>query len=128
MCAPHSSLPCRSSRLPGLAHAARRPREPHRYTVPDANQPPSTEPHPYAGPERRRWSREAPPAPNVIGYARCLPGTAWRRPGIPEEWCPVLEGYPEGYAALPDYVWLQTPGKPLHVQKAALEFRSDPPP
>jgi hypothetical protein len=28
---------------------------------------------------------------------------------------------------LPGYVWLDTPGKVLHVEAARLEFRSDPP-
>ena len=29
---------------------------------------------------------------------------------------------------LPGYVWLDTPGKVLHVEAARLEFRNDPPP
>jgi hypothetical protein len=28
---------------------------------------------------------------------------------------------------LPGYVWLDTPGKVLHVEAARLEFRHDPP-
>ena len=28
---------------------------------------------------------------------------------------------------LPGYVWLDTPGKVLHVEEARLEFRNDPP-
>jgi hypothetical protein len=28
---------------------------------------------------------------------------------------------------LPGYVWLDTPGKVLHVEAARLEFRDDPP-
>jgi hypothetical protein len=83
----------------------------------------STDPQPYPGPERRGFSREPPSSPKVIGYARVLPGTGWRRPGIPESWCPVLERHPEDYAALPGYVWLDTSGKVLHVEASHLEFR-----
>jgi hypothetical protein len=36
---------------------------------------------------------------------------------------PVLERHPEGVETLPGYVWLDTPGKVLHVEAARLEFR-----
>jgi hypothetical protein len=34
----------------------------------------------------------------------------------------VLECHPDGAQALPDCVWLDTPGKVLHVEAARLEF------
>jgi hypothetical protein len=37
----------------------------------------------------------------------------------------VLERHPEGVEQLPGYVWLDTPGKMLHVEVSRLEFRAD---
>jgi hypothetical protein len=39
----------------------------------------------------------------------------------------VLERHPEGVEKLPGYVWLDTPGKVLHVEVSRLEFRDHPP-
>ena len=69
--------------------------------------------------ERQRW-------------ARCPPLLAWKRPGIPTEWTPVLERNDDAGISnptgLPGYVWLAPPqGKRLHVWAAHLEFRDDPP-
>jgi hypothetical protein len=36
-------------------------------------------------------------------------------------------GVPPGVEALPSYVWLDTPGKVLHVEAARLELRDHPP-
>ena len=55
------------------------------------------------------------------------PGLAWKCPGLPTYWVPVLEFHPEGVEALPGYVWLDTPGKVLHVEAARLEFWEDAP-
>jgi hypothetical protein len=62
-------------------------------------------------------------------WARVPPGLAWKRPGLPAYWCPVLELNAEAMNAdpRPGYVWLDTPGKVLHVEAARLEFRHDPP-
>ena len=60
-------------------------------------------------------------------WARVPPGLAWKRPGLPTYWVPVLEHHPEGVEKLPGYGWLDTPGKVLHVEAARLEFRNDPP-
>jgi hypothetical protein len=66
--------------------------------------------------ERRRW-------------ARVRPGLAWKRPGIPTEWARVLDRNPEAMNPdpLPGHVWLDTPGKALHVWAEHLEFRDGPP-
>jgi hypothetical protein len=57
-------------------------------------------------------------------WARVPPGMAWKRPGLPAYWCPVLERNPEAMnpEPLPGCVWLDTSGKALHVPSAALEF------
>ena len=55
------------------------------------------------------------------------PAFAWKRPGLPTEWTRVLERHPEGVKALPGYVWLDLPGKPLHVAEHQLEFTDVPP-
>jgi hypothetical protein len=52
----------------------------------------------------------------------------WRRHGrLPTDWVPVLDQHPEGIAALPDYVWLDMPGKVRHVLERDLEFTEKPP-
>jgi hypothetical protein len=62
--------------------------------------------------ERQRW-------------ARVPPHLAWKRPGLPTAWTRVLERNLEAMKPepLPGYVWLDTPGKVLHVSAVALEFR-----
>ncbi len=57
------------------------------------------------------------------------PHLAWKRPGLPTQWCRVLERNPEAMnpEPLPGYVWLVAPGKLLHVEASRLEFRNDPP-
>jgi hypothetical protein len=47
--------------------------------------------------------------------------------GLPIEWTRVLERHAEDVAALPGYVWLDTPRKVLHVVAGWLEFREDVP-
>ena len=60
-------------------------------------------------------------------WARVPPGLAWKRPGLPANWVRVLESHPEGAQALPGYVWLDVPGKVLHVEERQLEFTSEQP-
>jgi len=62
-------------------------------------------------------------------WARVPPALAWKRPGLLTEWTRVLERNPEAMKPdpLPGYVWLDTPGKVLHVQVAWMEFRNEPP-
>jgi hypothetical protein len=62
-------------------------------------------------------------------WARVAPHLAWKRPGLPTEWTPVLERNPDALNPdpLPDHVWLDTPGKVLHVEASRLEFREDAP-
>jgi hypothetical protein len=69
-----------------------------------------------ASTERQRW-------------ARCPPALAWKRPGLPTEWTRVLERNEEAMKPepLPGYVWLDTPGKLLHVLAVWLEFSDSPP-
>jgi hypothetical protein len=47
-------------------------------------------------------------------------------PGLPTEWTRVLERNPEAMnpEPLPGYVWLDVPGKVLHVRIADLEIQS----
>jgi hypothetical protein len=58
-------------------------------------------------------------------WARVPPGLAWKRPGLPTEWAPVLQRNPEAMNPdpLPGYVWLESGGKVLHVAERDLEFR-----
>ena len=62
-------------------------------------------------------------------WARVPPRLAWKRPGLPTEWTPVLERNPEAMKPEPleGYIWLDTPGRALHVWAAHLEFRDDLP-
>jgi hypothetical protein len=62
-------------------------------------------------------------------WARVPPGVAWRRPGLPTEWVPVVDRndeamYPD---AKPGYVWLEVRGRRLYVWAEHLEFRDDLP-
>jgi hypothetical protein len=59
-------------------------------------------------------------------WATVLPGLAWKRPGLPREWVPVLERHPEGVVGLPGYVWLDMPGKVRSVNPQELEFTDEP--
>jgi hypothetical protein len=53
------------------------------------------------------------------------PEIVWKRPGLPTHWTRVLERNPAAMSPepLPGYVWLDAPGRPLHVPLAHLEFR-----
>ena len=53
------------------------------------------------------------------------PALAWKHPGLPRDWVPVLERNEEAMRPepLPGYVWLDTRGKRIHVWAAHLEFR-----
>ena len=55
-------------------------------------------------------------------WARVRPALAWNRPGLPKDWVRVLERHPEGVEGLSGYVWLDLPGKALHVAEHELEF------
>jgi hypothetical protein len=62
-------------------------------------------------------------------WARVPPHLAWKHPGLPTEWTRVLERNEEAMRPepLPGYVWLDMPGKVLHVEVARLEFTDEPP-
>jgi hypothetical protein len=47
---------------------------------------------------------------------------------LPTEWTRVLERNPDAMnpEPLPGYVWLDTPGKLMHVEAARLEFQTEP--
>ena len=66
--------------------------------------------------ERQRW-------------ARVPPAVAWKYPGLRTKWTRVLEHNPDAMnpEPLPGHVWLDTPGKELHVESARFEFRNEPP-
>jgi hypothetical protein len=63
-------------------------------------------------------------------WARLPTGLAWKRPGLTTDWTRVLERNLEAMEPepLPGCVWLDSPGKVLHVEAAWLEFRNEPPP
>jgi hypothetical protein len=48
---------------------------------------------------------------------------------LPTEWTRVLEQQPDALnpKPLPGYVWLELPGKVLHVEAARLEFTDERP-
>jgi hypothetical protein len=58
-------------------------------------------------------------------WARVSPGLAWKHPGLPTAWTPVLERNLDAMNSEPlsGYVWLAVPGKALHVAEHQLEFR-----
>jgi hypothetical protein len=58
-------------------------------------------------------------------WARVPPALAWKRLGLPTKWTRVLEQNEEAMKPepLPGYVWLDTPGKVLHVPVDAFQFR-----
>jgi hypothetical protein len=56
-------------------------------------------------------------------WARVPPGLAWKRPGLPKDWVPVLERHPDGLATPLTWCWLDVQGKPRHVAEHLLEFR-----
>lgn len=56
-----------------------------------------------------------------LRWARVRPDLAWQHPGLPIRWTRVLERNPDEVAALPGYVWLDTPAKVLHVSADDLE-------
>jgi hypothetical protein len=60
-------------------------------------------------------------------WARCPPGLAWKRPGLPTEWIPVLERNEEAMEPepRPGYVWVEVHGCRLHVWADHLEFQVD---
>ena len=61
-------------------------------------------------------------------WARVPPALAWKRPGLPTEWTPVLERNeamnPE---SLPGYVWLDTRGRRTHVRADHLKVSYEEP-
>jgi hypothetical protein len=63
---------------------------------------------------------------NPQRWARCPPGLAWKRPGLPTEWTRVLVEHPEGAKALPGYVWLDTPGKVRRTAELAVADGLEP--
>jgi hypothetical protein len=63
-------------------------------------------------------------------WARVPPGIAWRRPGLPTDWTPLIEEMPDDMLnpLPPGYVLLDARrDRPLRAWAAHLEFRSEPP-
>ena len=60
-----------------------------------------------------------------------IPGAGLEKPFGPDQLVAEVRRcttrHPENIEALPGCVWLDTPGKVLHVEASSLEFRSDPP-
>jgi hypothetical protein len=69
------------------------------------------------------------PSPDRQRWARVPPHLAWKRPGLPIKWTRVLKQNPEAMNPVPldGYVWLDAPGKMLHVADHLLEFTDQPP-
>jgi hypothetical protein len=61
-------------------------------------------------------------------WARVRPELAWKQPGLPTKWTRLLEQNPEATNPdpLPGYVWLDMPGKVLHIDEHLLEFTDEP--
>jgi hypothetical protein len=59
-------------------------------------------------------------------WARCPPHLAWKKPGLPTDWVPVLDRHPKGVKGLPGYVWLDMPGKVRSIGEHELEFTEVP--
>jgi hypothetical protein len=66
------------------------------------------------------------PSKNRQRWARVSPAIAWKRPGLPAQWTRVLERNPEAMrpGRCQAYVWLETPGKVLHVPAHHLDFQN----
>jgi hypothetical protein len=60
---------------------------------------------------------------------RVRPGIAWKHPGLPTVWTRPLDRNLEAMSPdpLPGHVWLETPGKVLHVDEHLLEVTDEPP-
>jgi hypothetical protein len=76
------------------------------------------------------WSDELPPdiVAALIGWARVPPALGWRRPGLPREWCPVLEcdpGEPKR-APLAGWVYIYESGRVREVDSRILEIVKGP--
>jgi hypothetical protein len=63
----------------------------------------------------------------VTLWARVRPHLAWKHPGLPTEWSPVLERNEEAMnpKPLPGYLWLDTRRKRTHVWAAHLELTDE---
>jgi hypothetical protein len=61
-------------------------------------------------------------------WARVRPALAWKHPGLPADWVPVLDRNSEAMnpEPLPGYVWLKLPSKVLHAPEHELEFTDGP--
>lgn len=64
----------------------------------------------------------------VTGWARMPPRLAWKRPGLPAEWCPVLECDPNEpkRAPLAGWVFLYVDGRIREVDGTPLEIVKGP--
>lgn len=60
----------------------------------------------------------------LIGWARVPPTKAWKRPGLPREWCPLLECDPNepNRAPLAGWVYLWVDERVREVDSRALEI------
>jgi hypothetical protein len=61
-------------------------------------------------------------------WARVPLGHAGKYPGLPEHWCRVYDAHPDpSIDTLAGHVWIDAPGKLLHVRADWLEFKHEPP-
>ena len=59
-------------------------------------------------------------------WASVRPQQAWKHPGLPRDWCRVLNQHPSGDKALDGYVWLSQPQRRhLTLRARHLEFTFD---
>ena len=71
-------------------------------------------------------SDQLPPhvAAALIGWARVPPAKAWKRPGMPQDWCPLLECDPNepNRPPLAGWVYLWVDNRIREVDSRALEI------
>jgi hypothetical protein len=78
-------------------------------------------------PDDSRSSRSCAAGSSWSRWARGKPALLQKRPALPVGWVPVLERHPEGFVALPGYVWLDVLGKVRLVGEHELDFTNEPP-
>jgi hypothetical protein len=72
-----------------------------------------------------RWDRlPSQVAAALVGWARVEPTFGWRRPGLPNDWCPIIECDPAepDRAPLPGWLYLWVDSRVREVDGRALEI------
>lgn len=78
-------------------------------------------------------SNQLPPqiAAMVTGWARVKPSLGWRRPGLPKDWCPILECDPEEPKRPPMpgwfYIWVENRVREVDGRALEVVTGAEPP-